>query len=75
MAKCRCGNEGWMLYDARGIPCGTVCDDCEEEVRSGFRSDIFTDPGYWADEAIEPEDYYRQEEAACFVVHVGREKP
>jgi len=41
------------LYDARGIFCAYVCDDCERDVRRKFRPDIFENPSYWADEPIE----------------------
>ena len=41
------------LRDARGIFCCYVCDICEDEKRSSYRQDIFTDPGYWHDEPIE----------------------
>lgn len=58
MNLCRCGSglEGRPLYDARMIYCGRVCNRCEEEKMSEFRPEIFTDPGYYADEDIEPED-------------------
>jgi hypothetical protein len=41
------------LYDARGIFCAYVCDQCEEKVRSHYRTDIFTDPNYSTDEPID----------------------
>lgn len=47
----------WMLTDARGIPCGTVCDDCAEETEKSYRPDVMTNPNYEADEAIESDDY------------------
>ena len=55
---CNCGSglESYILYDARGIPCGHVCDDCEEEKASKFRPEVMSDPDYYADEPIEPED-------------------
>lgn len=43
------------LYDARGIYCCTVCDECEESQRAKYRPDIFTDSNYWHDEPIEEE--------------------
>jgi len=45
------------LYDARQIFVAYVCDDCEDEVKSHFRPEIFDDSGYTVDEPIEPEDY------------------
>lgn len=45
----------WVLYDARGIPCGRICDRCAEETRKKYRPEIFTDSNYHADEPIEPE--------------------
>jgi len=41
------------LYDARGVFCTYVCDRCEAEKRREFRPEIFSDPGYEADEPIE----------------------
>jgi hypothetical protein len=43
------------LKDARGIFCGFVCDKCEPAKRARFRPEIFSDPSYPADEAIEPD--------------------
>lgn len=60
MARCtnpKHNEERYMLYDARGIPCGYVCDVCEDEVAKKYRVDVMTDSNYAADEAIE-EDYY-----------------
>ncbi len=53
--ECRCGSglQTRVLCDARGIYVSHVCDQCEERVKSRYRSDIFTDSNYWADEAIE----------------------
>lgn len=45
----------WIMSDARGIPCGRVCDQCVEELRKKYRPEIFTDSNYYADEPIEPE--------------------
>jgi len=46
----------YTIYDARGIPLGIVCHQCEAEVKSKFRPDVLTDPNYWSDEPIELED-------------------
>ena len=58
--KCVCGSnqERYALNDARGIFCGYVCDECVEEKKEQFNPDIFEDANYYADEPIEPEDYY-----------------
>lgn len=57
MRECPCGSglHSWPLHDARGIYCGRVCDQCEEEKRAQFRPEIFTDSSYYADEAIDPD--------------------
>tara|TARA_R110000823_G_scaffold101636_17_gene218384 strand:- start:10635 stop:10820 length:186 start_codon:yes stop_codon:yes gene_type:complete len=56
--KCTCGSgqEREQLKDARGIFVAFVCDKCITEKQKGYRPEIFTDPDYWADEQIEPED-------------------
>tara|TARA_R110002020_G_scaffold204442_2_gene408526 strand:- start:528 stop:656 length:129 start_codon:yes stop_codon:yes gene_type:complete len=41
-----------MLYDARHIEVKMVCDDCREEVKRGYRPEIFIDPNYECDEEI-----------------------
>lgn len=46
----------WALYDARGIYVSRVCEDCEEEVKSQYRPEIFADSSYETDEPID-EDY------------------
>jgi hypothetical protein len=53
---CGSGEPRYILYDARGIGCGYVCEKCEAKARAKYRPDIFTDSQYWADEPIE-EDY------------------
>jgi len=56
MPTCRCGNDGWLLTDARGIACAVVCDDCEKKVRNRYNPWVFT--GYSqadVDEQIEEE--------------------
>lgn len=56
---CRCGSLRYTydLHDARGIFVNRVCSDCENEVRSRYRPEIFEDMNYEANEPIEPEDY------------------
>ena len=53
-ASCRCGSdkEPAMLYDARHIEVKMCCDDCREEVKRGYRPEIFIDPNYYCDEEI-----------------------
>lgn len=55
MRQCICGSgkASWELIDARGIYVSRVCDDCEEEKKSRYRPEIFTDMGYWTDEPVE----------------------
>ena len=53
--RCQRGNRR-LLYDARGIFCCYVCDECEQSKRARYRPEIFTDPNYWTDEPVEPED-------------------
>lgn len=56
---CQCGSKEipYDLNDARGIYAGKVCSKCEEEKKSHFRPEIFTNMRYHADEPIEPDDY------------------
>jgi hypothetical protein len=56
--ECRCGSgkPRWILYDARSIPCGYVCDDCEAKTKAKYRPDIFTDSQYWSDEPIDEDE-------------------
>ncbi len=50
--------DSWWEYDARGIELCKVCDKCRATKLAQYRRDVLTDPGYYADEPIEPEDYY-----------------
>ncbi len=45
----------WPLHDARGIYVTRVCKRCERVIMREYRPEIFTDPGYEADEDIEPD--------------------
>jgi len=47
------GDGSWWLCDARGIEVARVCEECVDEVKKEYRSDIFEDPNYWHDEPIE----------------------
>ena len=53
MLTCKCSNEGRWINDGHGIPLAVVCDSCEPQVLSGFRSDIME--RYDCDEPIEPD--------------------
>lgn len=57
--QCPCGSgePGEAQYDARGIFLTYTCPKCHKDKMKGFRRDVLTDPNYWADEPIEPEDY------------------
>jgi len=54
--KCGSGKDRFDLEDAAGILINYVCDDCEEEVKSRYRTEVFTDPDYWSDEPKDWED-------------------
>lgn len=52
---CHCGSEkySYELYDAKGIYVSRVCEDCEEEVKAGFRPEIFEDSNYYTEEPVD----------------------
>jgi hypothetical protein len=54
LCKCGSGKDRFDLEDAAGIFVNYVCDDCEEEVKSRYRPEVFADPDYWSDE---PKDW------------------
>ena len=54
--NCGSGQMSWWEHDARGIPLARVCDACIDEWLSAYRSDVPTNPGYEADEAIEADE-------------------
>jgi hypothetical protein len=54
---CGSGRDSWWAKDARGIEIARVCTKCIKDKLKGYRPDVLTDPSYWADEVIEPEDY------------------
>ena len=56
---CDCGSnkESWWEYDARGIALCRVCDTCKKKKLARYRPEVLTDPGYFCDEPIEPEEY------------------
>ena len=47
--------DGWMEYDARGIPLQFVCDKCVDVKMAQYRPDVLRDSNYEADEEIEGE--------------------
>lgn len=55
---CNCGSglESRWAYDARGIELCRVCPECRETKLSVYRPEVLTDPNYWVDEPIDPED-------------------
>lgn len=46
-----------MEYDARGIPLTLVCSKCRDQRLSLYRHDVLTDSDYYADEAIDEEEW------------------
>ena len=54
--KCSCGSglESYELLDYRGIYISRVCDQCEEEIKSKYRPEIFTE-SYETEEPIDEE--------------------
>ena len=58
MRLCDCGSgyKSEWKYDARGIALCRACDSCWATKRLRYRKEVLTDPNYWAEEPIEPED-------------------
>ena len=56
---CTCGSglESTWVNDARGIPLCRTCAKCHDARMAGYRPEVLTDPNYWTDEPVEPEDY------------------
>lgn len=56
---CPCGSDKPSVWqsDARGIPLTRTCEDCHDRKMAQYRPEVLTDPGYEADEPIEPEEY------------------
>jgi hypothetical protein len=54
---CGSGKEMYELFDARGIYCCRVCEDCEEKKKARYRPEIFTDSNYYTDEPIDEGEY------------------
>jgi hypothetical protein len=59
LQQCPCGSGEFpnAEVDARGIFLCYACDRCRADKLRRYRPDVLTDPDYWHDEPIEPEDY------------------
>lgn len=59
MRTCNCGSglEADALNDARGIFVAYCCDKCIDEVKQGYRPEIFEDCQYECDEPIDEDSY------------------
>lgn len=57
LRECNCGSgePRKEILDARGIFVTFACSKCRSTKLKAFRSEIFTDARYEADETIEPE--------------------
>lgn len=55
---CPCGSGKFKheLYDARGIFCCYMCDDCEKKKREHYRLEVLTNPTYEADDLGDDEE-------------------
>jgi hypothetical protein len=53
LCTCPSGKPRWAEYDARGIFLTYVCEGCQKEKLSRYRSDVLTDASYWHDEPID----------------------
>lgn len=56
LCPCGSGLPSWWEYDARGIELCRVCEKCRKEKLAAYRPDVLSDPNYWADEPIEPDE-------------------
>ena len=55
LCPCHSKKPSRELFDARGIYVARVCDECEPKVRKKYRTEIFTNPNYYAEEPIDDE--------------------
>jgi hypothetical protein len=56
---CPCGSglpSRWQC-DARGIELCRTCVKCHKKQMARYRPEVLSNPNYYCDEAIEPEDY------------------
>lgn len=53
---CGSGKPSQWTFDARGIPLFRTCGACMGAKLKKVRPDVLTDPDYWSDEPIEPEE-------------------
>lgn len=58
LCPCGSGKASCWQHDARGIPLCRTCDDCHARQMKKYRPEVLTDSNYYADEPIEPDDYY-----------------
>lgn len=54
---CGSGKSSWWKHDARNIPLARVCQSCQADRLSKFRSDVLMNPNYYADEPIEGDSW------------------
>ena len=54
---CGSGRDSQWQVDARGIELCRTCSKCHREKMAKYRPDVLKNQNYWADEAIEPDDY------------------
>jgi hypothetical protein len=45
---CHCGSgeKSYIVWDARGIPVGKACVQCEKKLKAKYRPEIFKDSAY-----------------------------
>jgi hypothetical protein len=54
--SCGSGKLRYENYDARGIFLCFTCSACHAARMARYRPEVLTNPGYTADERIEPDD-------------------
>ena len=54
--RCNSGKSYRQLFDAAGIYCGQVCDDCVDNIIAKYRPEIFNNPAYETNEPKEPDN-------------------
>jgi len=58
---CLCGSNEprQSLFDARGIFCCYVCDECKVRKAASYRIEVFEDPNYYHDEPLDDDSAYQ----------------
>ena len=58
---CLCGSNEprQSLYDARGIFCCYVCDECKVRKTASYRIEVLEDPNYDHDEPLDDDSAYQ----------------